>query len=98
MDLMCTQFEPQPSTLKHYPQVLAAMRQLVDTVVGKLGDRDSAYAPPTHNLISQKVFFLHKSIPAQIRERIIYISNNQGYVDRFVRKLTFAKRLNKHFL
>ena len=38
MDLMCTQFEPQPSTLKHYPQVLAAMRQLVDTVVGKPGD------------------------------------------------------------
>ena len=32
-----------------------------------------------------------KSISAQIRQLILYISNNEGSVDGFVRKLTFAK-------
>ena len=34
---------------------------------------------------------LQKSTPAQIRQLIIYISNNKGYVDEFVRELTFRK-------
>ena len=34
---------------------------------------------------------LQKSIPAQIRLVILYISNDEGYVDEFVRELTFAK-------
>ena len=36
---------------------------------------------------------LKKSIPAQIRELIRYISNDKGYVDGFVRKLTFQNDL-----
>jgi hypothetical protein len=40
---------------------------------------------------------LQKSIPAQIRQRILYISINEGYVDGFVWELTFAERLDKHF-
>jgi hypothetical protein len=50
--------------------------------------------------ISQKVSLklLKKSIPAQIRQVILYISDNKGQVDGFVRKLTFAKRLHTHFL
>jgi len=39
-----------------------------------------------------------KSIPTQIRQLIFYISNSKEYVDGFVRELTFAKRLYKHFL
>ena len=53
------------------------------------------------NFISQKVFVdvvLEKSIPAQIRQRILYIGNNKGYADEFVQELTFAKRLDRHFL
>jgi len=38
---------------------------------------------------------LQKSIPEQIRQLILYISNNKGYVYGFVQELTFAKR---HFL
>ena len=41
---------------------------------------------------------LQKSIPAQIRQLILYISNNEGQVDGFVRELSFAKRRYKHFL
>jgi len=36
---------------------------------------------------------LHKSIPVQIRQLILYFSNNKAQVDGFVRKLTLAKRL-----
>ena len=39
-----------------------------------------------------------KSIPAQIRQLSLYMSNNKGPVDGVVRELTFAKRLYKHFL
>ena len=35
---------------------------------------------------------LRKSIPAQIRQLILHISNNKGLVHGFVRELTFAKR------
>ena len=35
---------------------------------------------------------------AQIRQRILYISDDKRYVDKFVRELTFAERLQKHFL
>ena len=33
---------------------------------------------------------LHESIPAQIRQLNLYVSNDKGYVDEFVRELTFA--------
>ena len=41
---------------------------------------------------------LQKSIPTQIRQLILYVSNNEGYVDEFVRELAFAERLSGHFL
>ena len=41
---------------------------------------------------------LQKSIPAQIRQLILYISKSKGYVDGSVGKLTSAKRLFKHFV
>ena len=54
----------------------------------------------TPSLISEKVSTnsSHTSIPAQIRHIILYISNNQGWVDGFVREFTSAKRLHQHFL
>ena len=36
---------------------------------------------------------LQKSIPAQIRQLFLYISNDRGLVDEFVRDFCFAKRL-----
>ena len=39
-----------------------------------------------------------KSIPVQIRQLILYIGNNKGYVAGFVRELTFAKRHYKRFM
>ena len=41
---------------------------------------------------------LQKSILVQIRQLILYMSDNKGKVDEFVRELTGAKRLYKHFL
>ena len=38
-----------------------------------------------------------KSIPTQIRQLILYISNSKGWVDGFVGELTSAKRIQKHF-
>ena len=38
-----------------------------------------------------------KGIPAQIGHLIFHFDNNEGYVDEFMRELTFAKRLYKHF-
>ena len=45
-----------------------------------------------HNVV------LQKSIPAQIRQRILHMGNRKGYIDGFVRESTYAKRLDKHFL
>ena len=54
--------------------------------------------PQPSDLI-QSVFkvVLQKSIPTQIRQRVLYISNSKGYVDGFVEELPSAKRLYKHF-
>ena len=41
---------------------------------------------------------LQKSIPAQIRQLILYIYDDEGQVDGFVREPTFAKQLYKFFL
>ena len=41
---------------------------------------------------------LQKSVPAQIRQRVIDIDNNKGEVGGFVRELTFAERPYKHSL
>ena len=38
---------------------------------------------------------LQKSIPTQIRQLVLYISNNEGQVDGYVRGLTFVKRRYK---
>ena len=51
-----------------------------------------------HYLTESVYVILQKCIPAQIRELILHISNNKGYVDGFVRELTFAEELYKHFL
>jgi hypothetical protein len=55
-----------------------------------------AFAALPHLFQSRVV--LNKSIPAQIRHLILYISNNEGQVKGFVQELTFAERLYKHFL
>ena len=39
-----------------------------------------------------------KSIPTQIRQLILYISNDKDSVDGFVRESIFAKRRYKHFM
>ena len=36
-------------------------------------------------------FIWQKSIPTQIRQLILYTSNNKGYVDGFVEELTFGE-------
>ena len=41
---------------------------------------------------------LQKSIPAQIPQLVLHVSDNKGYVDGFVRESTFAKRPYNHFL
>ena len=43
-------------------------------------------------------FVLQKSIPTQIRQLVLYISSNAGSVDGFVGGVTYAKRLQKHFV
>ena len=49
---------------------------------------------------TQTVFedVLQRLIPTQIRQLILYIRNSKGYFDGFVRELTSAKHLYKHFL
>ena len=47
-------------------------------------------------LVAHRVFLivvLQKSIPTQIRQLVLYLSNSEKYVDGFVGKLTSAKRL-----
>ena len=44
-----------------------------------------------------KIVF-QKSILAQVRQLPRYFSNDKGYVAGFVRELTFAKLLYKHFM
>ena len=41
---------------------------------------------------------LQKSIPTQIRQLILDMSNGDGKVDGFVWELTPAKRFQKHFV
>ena len=55
-------------------------------------------APQFHLKQGVHKVVLPKSIPAQIRQLILCISSHKGQVDRFVRDLTFATRLHKHFL
>ena len=52
----------------------------------------------THTAESVYDVVLQKSIPTQIRQLILYISNSQGSVDGFVRELTSAERLSKTFV
>ena len=39
-----------------------------------------------------------KLIPAQICQLILHVRNDKGYVGGFVRELTFAQQLCKHFV
>ena len=48
----------------------------------------------SHKVLCVEVV-LQKSIPAQIRQLILYICNREGNVDGFVG--VFANRLEKHF-
>jgi len=41
---------------------------------------------------------LQKSIPAQIRQLTLYISNKEGQVDGEMLELSLSKQLYKHFL
>ena len=55
---------------------------------------------PTLSYLTERVYKViwKKSIPTQIRQLILYMGNNKGYVDEFVRELNLATRLFKHFL
>ena len=44
-----------------------------------------------HRSESVYTVVLQKSTPAQLRQLILYISNNQGSVDRILRELTSEK-------
>jgi len=50
--------------------------------------------------LTQKYYqvVLQKSIPVQIRQPFLYISNNKGQIGGFVGELTLAKRFHKHSL
>ena len=79
------------------------LRDQICTTVGaaairRAGERRSRVPGRSlHDLLSQKVF-LQKSIPAQIRQLILYASHNKGQVDKFVPELTFPERLHGHIL
>ena len=56
--------------------------------------------PTSHDYLTEKAckVVAKKPIPAQIRQLVLGISNNNGYVDESVRLLTFAKRLYEHLM
>jgi len=56
------------------------------------GDEPVVDAADIYKVVSQK------SIPAQIRQLILYISYDKDLVDGFVQESTFVKRLYEHFL
>ena len=60
-----------------------------------LDDHVSPRPYPTQSV--DKVVF-QESIPTQMRQLILYIIDDNGEVDEFVRELTFAKLLCKQFL
>jgi len=63
--------------------------------VGRLDHRVQPALSATSPGLSHTKFFksVCKSIPTQIRQLILYISNSKGEVDGFVGELTSAKRL-----
>ena len=71
----------------------------VFTFVG--AGRDSCSCEMTEERILSTIKCLKdcfaESIPTQIRQRNLHVSNRQGYVDGCVGELTSAKRLSKHF-
>ena len=50
------------------------------------------FPPDSHLTESVTKVVVQKSTPAQIRQLILHICNNEGKVDGFVRELTFAGR------
>ena len=75
------------------------VRLCASALLDPLGGPRAPRRPRSGTLFSHKVFLivvLQKSIPVQIRQLILYISNITGCVDEFVRKLTFATQFKKH--
>ena len=60
----------------------------------------SAYWSSCRLCLTESVYkvVLRKSISAQIRQLILFISDNKGSVDGFERELTFTKRFHKYCL
>ena len=60
----------------------------------------AASRPAVHFYLTQSVFKVvsQMSIPRQIRQLILYISNSKESVDESVEELTSAKRLPKRFM
>jgi len=71
--------------------------KLSDARVDEPQKRLLPHAPGSYLTESVYKVVFKKSILAQIRQLILYISNNTGKVDGFVRELNFLKRLCKRF-
>ena len=71
-----------------------------ETAGAGAGARVRALAEAAGLHLTESVYKIvsQKSIPPQIRQLFLYISNNKGQVDGFVGELTFAKRLYEHCL
>ena len=79
------------------------MLQVTSLLLQRLNELTQGLIVFSRAFLSHRVFVMssyksQKSIPAQIRQRILYISHDKGYVDGFVQELTFAKRLYGYIL
>ena len=59
----------------------------IGTMCGTSSDRPAHLTESVHTVVSQK------SISSRIYQLILYIHDDKGYVDEFVRELTFAIQL-----
>ena len=84
-------------TASQFPWGMVQIRQLVEfkPSVKVSGAELGASGRTSRFHITQSALeaVLKKSIPTQIRQLILYISNSKGQVDRFVGELASAKRL-----
>jgi hypothetical protein len=81
--------EQRGNNVKHFKDLKskAGTRPLLSSV------RSKAYLTKSVDKV-----VLQKSIPTQIHQLILYISNSKGQADGFVGQLTSAKRLQKHLV
>ena len=70
--------------------------RLLDSVRGERVGRNQDDRPYLTESVYKVV--LSKSIPARIRQRILYYYSYEGSVDQILRESTFATPLHKHFL